>query len=91
RSSSPSSKKREWERLPLRGSGTDVGGEWEAEARRAAEVSMPDVRLLNRLVHYLATSSKALEFKADQHLKVSKSGGGSGATKSSSREGGGAG
>lgn len=30
---------------------------------------MPDVRLLNRLVHYLATSSKALELKSEQHLK----------------------
>ena len=67
---SPILKKREWERLPLRGSGTDFGGEWEGEARRAAEITMPDVRLLNRLVHYLATSSKALEFKADQLLKV---------------------
>lgn len=30
---------------------------------------MPDVRLLNRLVHYLATSSKAQELKSEQHLK----------------------
>lgn len=53
--------------MPLRGAGTDAaGGEWEAAARKAVAAPMPDVRLLNRLVHYLTTSNKALEFKADQ-------------------------
>lgn len=60
---------RDWKRLPLRGCGTDDGGAWEAAGRRASAVPMPDVRLLNRLVHYLATSSKALELKSEQHLK----------------------
>jgi len=48
-----SSPPREWKRLPLRGGGTDDGGEWEAPGQQAAAASMPDVRLLNRLVHYL--------------------------------------
>eukprot|EP00903_Cladosiphon_okamuranus_P007802 g7551.t1 len=64
---------RMWQSLELRGCGTDAGGEWEAAWRKAVAAPMPDVRLLNRLVHYLTTSSKALEFKADQ--KKPKTGG----------------
>ncbi|CAN0076224.1 unnamed protein product, partial [Ectocarpus fasciculatus] len=83
---------RDWKRLPLRGCGTDDGGPWEAAGRRAAAVSMPDVRLLNRLVHYLATSNKALELKSEQHLKkASKNGGGQGSSKDGGGGGGGGG
>lgn len=46
-----------------------MGGDWESAGRRADAVAMPDVRLLNRLVHYLATSSDALEWKSDRKLK----------------------
>ena len=60
---------KEWRRLPLRGCGTDVGGEWEAAGRRAASIPMPDVRLLNRLVQYLGTSKHALELKSERQKK----------------------
>ncbi|CAN0150637.1 unnamed protein product [Ascophyllum nodosum] len=60
---------KEWRLLPLRGCGTDVGGEWEAAGRRAASIPMPDVRLLNRLVQYLGTSKHALELKSERQKK----------------------
>lgn len=70
---------RTWKKLELRGCGTDAGGKWEAVGRKAIAAPMPDVRLLNRLVHYLTTSGKALEFKADQKkAKVSQGGRGGG-------------
>lgn len=71
-SDSNGTKPREWKPLPLRGCGTNVGGEWEAAGKRAANITMPDVRLLNRLVHYLATSNEALELKSERNRKNAK-------------------